>query len=143
VLLVRVGPARSRTRRHIERLGIGPHVRHRTGVPDGELVRYYQAADALVFPSLYEGFGLPVLEALSCGCPVVAADRTSVPEITGDAALLVDPGDPDAIAAAVGRVLDDAALAASLRAAGPARAAAFTWARVARETLAMYRRILG
>ena len=143
VLLVRIGGGRSRTRRHIERLGIGRHVRYRAGVPDGELVRYYQAADALVFPSLYEGFGLPVLEALACGCPVVAADRTSVPEVTGDAALLVDPSDPDAIAAAVGRVLDDRALAASLRAAGPVRAASFTWRRVAAETLAVYARVLG
>ena len=143
LLLVRVGPMRSRTRRQIERLGLARHVRYHSGVTDADLVRHYQAADAFVFPSVYEGFGLPVLEALACGCPVVAGDATSVPEITANAALLVDPRDPDAFAGAIARVLEDAGLAASLRAAGPARAASFTWRRVALETLAMYRRVLG
>jgi glycosyltransferase involved in cell wall biosynthesis len=143
LLLVRVGGMRSRTRRQIARLGLERHVRYRSGVSDADLVRHYQAADAFVFPSVYEGFGLPVLEALACGCPVVAGDAASVPEVSGDAALLVDPRDPDAFARAIGRVLEDAGLAASLRAAGPARAASFTWGRVARETLAMYRRVLG
>jgi glycosyltransferase involved in cell wall biosynthesis len=142
LLLLRVGPMRSRTRRLVARLGLEGHVRYRGGVADAELVRHYQAADVFVFPSVYEGFGLPVLEALACGCPVVAGDATSVPEITGDAGLLVDPRDPAALAQAVGRVLDDRALAASLRAAGPPRAASFTWRRVAQETLAMYRRVL-
>jgi glycosyltransferase involved in cell wall biosynthesis len=143
LLLIRVGGMRSRTRRQVTRLGLERHVLYRSGLPDAELVRHYQAADAFVFPSVYEGFGLPVLEALACGCPVVAGDATSVPEITGDAAVLVDPRDPDATARAIGRVLEDAELAASLRAAGPARAASFSWRRVADETLAMYARVLG
>ena len=143
LLLVRIGGMRSRTRRQIARLGLERHVRYRSGLSDAELVRHYQAADAFVFPSVYEGFGLPVLEALACGCPVVAGDAASVPEVTGDAALLVDPRDPDAFARAIGRVLEDAGLSASLRAAGPARAASFSWRRVAVETLAMYGRVLG
>lgn len=143
VLLLRVGPMRSRTRRRVARLGLGAHVRYRSGVSEADLVRHYQAADAFVFPSVYEGFGLPVLEALACGCPVVAGDATSVPEITGDAALLVDPRDADAFARAIGRVLEDSSVAGALRAGGPVRAAAFSWQRVAAETLAMYRRVLG
>jgi glycosyltransferase involved in cell wall biosynthesis len=143
VLLLRVGPMRSRTRRRVARLGLGEHVRYRGGVSEADLVRHYQAADAFVFPSVYEGFGLPVLEALACGCPVVAGDATSVPEITGAAALLVDPRDADAFARAIGRVLEDSSLAGALRAGGPVRAAAFSWERVARETLAAYRRASG
>jgi len=142
LMLVRVGPTRSRVRRQVTQLGLAGHVRYASGISDADLVRHYQAADAFVFPSVYEGFGLPVLEALACGCPVVAGDATSVPEITGDAGLLVDPRDPDALAGAVGRVLEDAELGAALRRAGPARAASFTWRRVAHETLAMYRRVL-
>jgi glycosyltransferase involved in cell wall biosynthesis len=143
VLLVRVGGGSSRSRRIIARLGLSAHVRYRSALPEADLVRWYQAADAFVFPSLYEGFGLPVLEALACGCPVVAGDATSVPEIAGDAALLVDPRDGNALARAVERVLDDPALAASLRAAGPRRAATFTWSRAAAQTLDVYRRALG
>ena len=144
VLLVRVGGGSARSRRLIARHGLAARVRYCSGLPETDLVRWYRAADAFVFPSLYEGFGLPVLEALACGCPVVAGNATSLPEIVGDAALLVDdPLDPDALAGAIERVLDDAALAAALRAAGPRRAAGFTWRRVAAETLAVYRRALG
>jgi glycosyltransferase involved in cell wall biosynthesis len=143
ILLVRVGGMRSRTRRRIARLGLEPHVHYASGLSDADLARHYQAADVFAFPSVYEGFGLPVLEALACGCPVVAGDATSVPEITGNAAILLDPRDADGFASAIGRVLDDGALAASLGAAGPARAASFTWRRVAAETIAMYRQVLG
>jgi len=144
ILLVRVGGGSARSRRLIARLRLGAHVRYCSDLAEADLVRWYRAADAFVFPSLYEGFGLPVLEALACGCPVVAANRTSVPEITGDAALLVDePLDPDALAAAIARVLDDPARAAALAAAGPRRAAAFTWPGAAAQTLAAYRRALG
>jgi glycosyltransferase involved in cell wall biosynthesis len=143
VVLVRIGGRSARSRRLIARLGLEPRVRYRSGVAEGELVNWYRAADAFVFPSLYEGFGLPVVEALACGCPVVAAAATSVPEITGEAATLVaDPLDARDLAAAIARVLDDGALAAALAAAGPARAARFTWARAAAGTLAAYRRAL-
>jgi glycosyltransferase involved in cell wall biosynthesis len=144
ILLVRVGGGSSRSRRLIARHGLAAHVRYCSGLTEVDLVRWYRAADAFVFPSLYEGFGLPVLEAMACGCPVVAADRTSIPEITGDAAVLVDdPLDPEALAGAIAGVLDDPALAAALRAAGPRRAAGFTWPRAAAQTLEVYRRILG
>jgi glycosyltransferase involved in cell wall biosynthesis len=144
LLLVRVGGGSSRSRRLIRRLGLAAHVRYCSDLAEADLVRWYRAADAFVFPSLYEGFGLPVLEAMACGCPVVAAHRTSVPEITGEAALLVDePLDPEALAGGIERVLDDPALAAALAAAGPRRAAAFTWQRAAAGTLEVYRRIVG
>ena len=144
VLLVRVGGGSARSRRMIARLGLGARVRYCSDLAEGDLLRWYRAADAFIFPSLYEGFGLPVLEALACGCPVVAANRTSVPEITGDAALLVaEPLDPHALATAIERVLDDAGLAAALAAAGPRRAAAFTWPGAAARTLEVYRSALG
>jgi glycosyltransferase involved in cell wall biosynthesis len=91
----------------------------------------------VVLPSLFEGFGLPALEALACGAPLLAANATSLPEVTGDAALLLDPHDPDAWAAAMRRALRDPDLRADLARRGPARAAQFTWARTAEETLAV------
>ena len=143
VLLVRVGGGSARARRLIARFDLAGHVRYCSGLSEADLVRWYRAADAFVFPSVYEGFGLPVLEALACGCPVVAANRTSVPEITGDAALLVDELlDAGAWAGAIERVLDERALAGALAVAGPPRAARFTWARAAAQTLEVYRRVL-
>ena len=100
----------------------------RTGpVDDATLRALYGAATALVFPSVYEGFGLPPLEAMACGCPVVAAQAASLPEVCGDAALMVPPQDVPALADAMRTLLDDAALRASLRVRGLARAAAFSW----------------
>lgn len=104
-------------------------------VPDEELPALYAEADLFAYVSLHEGFGLPVLEAMSAGAPVLTSDRSSLPEVAGDAALLVDPTSTPAIAAAMARVLDDAALAKDLRAAGRERATAFTWARAAELTL--------
>jgi glycosyltransferase involved in cell wall biosynthesis len=102
-------------------------------VPDDRLPGLYAGARALVMPSLYEGFGLPVLEAMASGTPVVAADRAALPEVAGGAALLFDPDDTEAAAQALVRVLGDADLAASLRDRGLARAAEFTWHATARQ----------
>jgi len=92
---------------------------------------------------LYEGFGLPVVEALARGVPTVAADGSSIPEVAGDAALLVDPLDEQSIADAIARVLDDPALSDDLRVRGPEQAAKFSWQETARATLRVYRHVVG
>jgi glycosyltransferase involved in cell wall biosynthesis len=119
-------------------LGLGARVCFPGFVPPEELPRWYQAATVFVYPSLYEGFGLPPLEALACGTPVIASNTSAIPEVVGDAGLLVDPRDEAALAAALRALLADPARRAALRAAGLARAARFSWARVARETRAVY-----
>ncbi|HEX7446488.1 MAG TPA: glycosyltransferase family 1 protein [Pirellulales bacterium] len=99
-----------------------------------------RAASVFCFPSFYEGFGLPPLEAAACGTPVLASRAASLPEVLGQAAVYVDPHSPDDIAAGLRRVLDDQQLQTHLRLAGPARAAEFPWQRCARQTLAAYQR---
>ena len=112
-------------------------------VPDADLPALYSAGAVFAFPSLHEGFGLPPLEAMACGTPVVAADAASLPEVIGNAGLLVDPRDDVALARAIERALTDVNLRASLRARGLERAALFTWERTARETLQVYEEALG
>jgi glycosyltransferase involved in cell wall biosynthesis len=106
-----------------------------------ELSALYSGAEAFGFASLAEGFGLPVLEAMACGTPVVASGATSLPEVVGDAGLIADARDPEAFAAALARVLGDAALRAEYRRRGLARAAGFTWEAAARATLEVYREL--
>jgi glycosyltransferase involved in cell wall biosynthesis len=108
-----------------------------------EIEGLWALADAFVFPSLYEGFGLPVLEAMARGVPVACSNASCLPEVAGEAALLFDPSDEHAIAAAIERLLDDHAETERLRAAGRARARTFTWERTAELTLASYERALG
>jgi glycosyltransferase involved in cell wall biosynthesis len=110
-------------------------------VPPEDLRALYSAAEMLVYPSLYEGFGLPPLEAMSCGTPVVASKATAVPEVVGDAGLLVDPLDPQDIAAAMGRILEDTPLAADLAQRGLARAGLFSWRATARRYLEVFHEV--
>lgn len=112
-------------------------------VSERELVTLYNATDVFVFPSTYEGFGLPALEAMACGTPVVSSNAASLPEVVGDAGLLVDPNSPEALAKAIASVLDDPVLAAELRQNGLQRAGQFTWEQTARDTLSIYRQVAG
>lgn len=111
-------------------------------VPDEELPWWYRAATAFAYPSLLEGFGLPVAEAMACGTPTVTSSVSSLPEVADDAALLVDPTSADALASALLRLLTDADLVRFLRERGPAQAARFSWKCTARETADVYRRAL-
>jgi glycosyltransferase involved in cell wall biosynthesis len=128
--------------RRYEELGLGAAVQWAGGVDAAALPDLYRGARAFVMPSLYEGFGLGALEALACATPVLAADAGALPEVVGGAGLLLPPTDPAAWADALERVLLDPALAADLRARGPGQAARFSWARAARETLAVYRGVM-
>jgi glycosyltransferase involved in cell wall biosynthesis len=126
----------------VEALHLTRHVRFLHDVPNADLPGLYSAAGLLTTPSFYEGFGLPALEAMSFGTPVVVSDRASLPEVVGEAGLLVNPDDPEDIANALGRVLTEEPLRAKMREQGLAQAARFTWDRAARETLAVYQEVL-
>jgi glycosyltransferase involved in cell wall biosynthesis len=121
--------------RWVEELGLGKKVVFTGYVPEGGLPALISGARLFVFPSLYEGFGLPVLEAMACGTPVVCSNVSSLPEVAGDAAVLVDPLDVEGLAAAMERVLDDEDLRAELIERGFEQAKRFSWERCARETL--------
>jgi glycosyltransferase involved in cell wall biosynthesis len=108
-------------------------------VPAEDLPALYRAASLLVYPSLFEGFGIPLVEAMSCGCPVVCSNVTSMPEVAGDAALLVNPYDVEELADAIERVLRDGDLRAELVARGLTRTGYFSWERAARQTARVYR----
>jgi glycosyltransferase involved in cell wall biosynthesis len=112
-------------------------------VSEERLHALYRHASALVYPSRYEGFGLPLVEAMASGTPVLASGAASIPEVVGDAAILLDPDDTSGWMDAIIRIVNDEALRARMAAAGTARAAAFTWARTARTTMSVYRRVGG
>ena len=122
--------------------GLGDRLRLLGHVGEDALPDLYSAARVLAFPSLYEGFGLPALEAMACGTPVVASRTTGLGEAVGDAALTVDPTSVEELADALGRALEDEALRARLVAAGSARAAELSWSRTAARTAAVYRAVL-
>jgi glycosyltransferase involved in cell wall biosynthesis len=124
--------------RLIGQLGLGEHVLLPGYVEGAEQALWYNAAAVLAYPSLYEGFGLPPLEAMACGTPVVASDAASLPEVVGETGLLVSPLEERAWTTALRRILEDERLAAELRRAGPERAARFSWRRMALETLRCY-----
>jgi glycosyltransferase involved in cell wall biosynthesis len=122
-----------------DRLGLGDRVHFLGFVDDGDLPALYNLSAVLAFPSWYEGFGLPVLEALACGTPVVAADNSSLPEVIGTAGLMVDAGDADGLADALARLLVDQTLRAQLVVAGREQAGRFRWEAAARQLLSVYR----
>ena len=124
-----------------ERLGVEDAVQYLGYVADADLPLLYNLADAFVFPSWREGFGLPPLEAMACGTPVVASDMPAMPEILGDAALYASPRQPPALAAALERLLTDNALHGELRARGLEQASRYSWDRAAKETLSVYRAV--
>ena len=122
--------------------GLEERVRLLGHVPEAQLPGLYGAAALLVFPSLYEGFGLPALEAMACGTPVCASSTTGLGEAVGEAGVTFDPSSPEQIAASMAMVLESEALAGRLREAGIARAARFTWRRSAEATAEVYREAL-
>ena len=137
--LVKAGDLSADQRALVDRLGLSDRVVTLGRVPFADLPRVYGAADVLLYAPLYAGFGLPPLEAMACGTPVVCSDRGSLPEVAGDAASFADPEDEDAIAAQVAGVLTDASAAAACRGRGLARAARFSWDRTVDGVLAVYR----
>lgn len=126
----------------LDELKLGDAVRFLGGVPNEELVYLYNAAKVFVFPSIYEGFGLPPLEAMACGTPVIVSKVSSLPEVVGDAALLINPEDVEELTVNMWRVLSDNNLRAEMRAKGLKRAAKFSWERAARETLKVYDKVV-
>ena len=141
--LVVVGPGRDTAyvgelRALAAQLGIADDVIWVGGVPIEETVDFYRAADVFVYPSHNETFGLPILEAMACGCPVVTSDRSAMPETAGGAAFLADPNDPRSIGSAIVRACQEGE---ELRALGVARAGQFTWAQTGKETLDVYREV--
>ncbi len=127
---VRLSPAR-------DRVVLAGHV------TDAQLLALYRSALCFVFPSRYEGFGLPVLEAMATGTPVVCSDRTSLPEVAGDAAMLVSPDDVDGLERSIGRLASTPQARAEMIELGLTQAARFTWERCAEQTVAVYRTVLG
>jgi glycosyltransferase involved in cell wall biosynthesis len=126
----------------IQDLNLSRFVHFLFKVPNEDLVFLYNEASLFVFPSLYEGFGLPVLEAMACGTPVIAANTSSIPEVSGDAALLVDARNPQEMSAAMAQVLSDDILGTEMVQKGLKRNALFSWEKCARETLMVYSKAL-
>ncbi len=148
--LVKVGAAggteadfRASTERLIAQHGVADDVVLAGRVPDGELASYYSGAECTVLPSLYEGFGFPAIEAMACGSPVVVSSAGSLPEVVGDAGVVVSPRVPEQLAAALHSLLSEPARQAELRARGLRRAARFTWERAAAGTRRVYAEVEG
>ncbi len=124
----------------IEKLGLQDRVRYLMFISKEDLVHLYNAATAFILPSLYEGFGLPVLEAMACGTPVITSNVSSLPEIAGNAALLIDPYDIDSITDAINRVLGSTSLEQTLKERGLKRVQEFSWSTTVRETIEVYKK---
>ncbi len=145
VMLVMAGawlPQHPEPRQRAQVLGIDDRVCWLGPLPGEDLPALYTAADVFVFPSLYEGFGLPVIEAMACGTPVACANTSSLPEVAGDAAVMFDPTQIESIVDALRRLLGDASLRIDLRQRGLAQAAKYSWQETADKTLELYRTLL-
>jgi len=136
------GPQAEKLRHQVQLLGLEDDVVFIDHVSDKDLALFYNFADLFVFPSIYEGFGLPPLEAMACGTPVICSNAASLPEVVGDAAMMVDPYETDGLANAMLSLLSNKDLCEELREKGLARAKEFTWERTARETIAVYEKVL-
>jgi glycosyltransferase involved in cell wall biosynthesis len=146
VQLVKIGPSghprlRAEFSREMRELGVEDAVTFAGQVPDEDLPLFYSAAAAYVHPSKWEGFGLPLLEAMACGTPVVASNAAALPEVCDDAAYLVPPNNPETLAEAIQRTLTNEPLRAELRVKGLARAAQFSWKRTATGTKEVYEQV--
>jgi glycosyltransferase involved in cell wall biosynthesis len=124
--------------RRVNELGLKQDVRFLGYVAEEDLPALYNLADVFVFPSVYEGFGLPPLEAMACGTPVICSNSSSLPEVVGDAAIQVRPGDPDALVEAMEEVLNDGMVRQRLRDAGVEQAKRFSWEAAAQRLLSIY-----
>ena len=142
VLVQRQGSGSAALRRFAERLGVGGRIFILPAVSRADLIMLYSSAELLLHPSLCEGFGNPLAEAMACGCPVVTSDRSAMVEVTAGAAMLIDPNDTGAIARAVCAIIDDQALRSTMRESGLLRATQLNWSEFARANLALYRRAL-
>jgi len=142
ILLIRIGHQRTTSRRLVEKLGLEKNILYVRKLPEEDLAKYYNAADVFVFPSYYEGFGLPAVEAMKSGCPLVAGDATSIPEIVGDAAILHHPMDVESFTQSILMILNSKSLQEKYSQAGIEQAGQFNWQNTALQTLDLYRRIL-
>ena len=129
--------------RTVRALGLEDKVQFLGYVPEQDLPLLYRGAELFVYPSLYEGFGVPILEAMACGCPVVCSNRSAMPEVAGEAAILVNPEDPEGIAQVMGHVLSDPSLADAMRTVGKERAQRFCWDDSARMLFDVYKECAG
>jgi len=143
VILIRIGEMSKESRELIKNLGIGNKIRYFNSLSKEVLARYYSAADVFVMPSHYEGFGFPALEAMACGCPIVASSTSSLGEIVKDAGLLVDPNNVKNIINQMETMLNEESLRIKYRKMGIERAKIFTWKNCADETWSVYKEILG
>ena len=123
-------------------MGLQEHIKVISAVSEQDLISFYNIADVFIFPSFYEGFGFPPLEAMACGIPVIASNTSSIPEIVGDAGILLNANDEDGFASAINQVLTDHKLQQEMRIKGLQKAKEFNWEKNARETLEVYRSLI-
>ena len=125
----------------VESLGLVDEVIFTGFVPETDLPTYYSGAEVLVLPSLYEGFGFPVLEAMACACPVITSDNSSLPEVVGKAGIMVDPHDTNSLAQAICAVLTDSELSNNMIRRGLVQSKKFSWKKAAEQTLEVYHKV--